>query len=300
MTLSNRAKGLLYTLCGILVLIPDALLIRMVALEGWELLFWRSILAGFVFGLVILFNCYRARSFESLAIGWDGLLLSACMTICCSTFIIAFQYTKAANILVIIAVAPMFSAQFDRLVFKCKLPGRTWFAMVACLLGVILLVADEIGTGSQLGNFFALGDAIFLGIAFSLMGQVKSESVIPALGLGYTLPAVMAFPFITSLAVPAESIPQMLIMGLIIVPVSFLLVSKGPKYIPAPEVALFILLETVCGPLLVWIVLGVNPGRYALIGGIIVIGTLACHSAVALMQERKRLGLEPYGNVSGS
>ena len=50
---------------------------------------------------------------------------------------------------------------------------------------------------------------------------------------------------------------------------------------------MMMILETVCGPLLVWLVLGEDPGRYALIGGAIVVTTLMWHSILDLIQERR-------------
>jgi drug/metabolite transporter (DMT)-like permease len=78
-------------------------------------------------------------------------------------------------------------------------------------------------------------------------------------------------------------------MGLVIIPFAFMLISQGPRYLPAPEVAMLMMLETVCAPFLVWMVLGEDPGRYALIGGALVIGTLVWHSALDLIQERRNL-----------
>ncbi len=74
-----------------------------------------------------------------------------------------------------------------------------------------------------------------------------------------------------------------MIGGLLVIPFSFLLISFGPRFLPAPEVALLMLLETILGPFLVWFFLGEEPGRFALLGGGIVIGMLGWHSLAGLI-----------------
>jgi drug/metabolite transporter (DMT)-like permease len=71
-------------------------------------------------------------------------------------------------------------------------------------------------------------------------------------------------------------------MGLIMLPLSFGLMFIGPRYIPAPEVSLVLLLEAVLGPLWVWLALGEDPGVRTLFGGAIVLATLVVHSTISL------------------
>src|SRR3546814_5667322 len=78
-----------------------------------------------------------------------------------------------------------------------------------------------------------------------------------------------------------------LIMGLLVVPVSFALITVGPRYLPAAEVGLITLLETVLGPLWVWLVLAEYPGDRALLGGALVVLALAAHRS-----EARRVGNE--------
>ena len=61
-------------------------------------------------------------------------------------------------------------------------------------------------------------------------------------------------------------------------PVALALLTLGPRYIPAPEAAMLSLLETVLGPLWVWLVISEQPDESTIIGGAIVVGTLLVHS----------------------
>jgi drug/metabolite transporter (DMT)-like permease len=80
------------------------------------------------------------------------------------------------------------------------------------------------------------------------------------------------------------------LLGLIVVPIPFSLLAIGPRYLPASEVSLLLLLEAVLGPLWVWLVLKEFPGWLALIGGAIVIVTLVAMNVYALRREMHHQG----------
>ncbi|RDE25261.1 DMT family transporter [Motiliproteus coralliicola] len=287
MQLTRRAKGLLITLTGVSLLIPDALSIRLAGLDSWNVVFWRSLLGGLVVMLVVLVTRRHEGPLKALRLSRLGLLLVALICTANIGFVMAMHHTKAANVLIVLALSPMFSALFDRLLFQLRLATRTWLAILSCLIGVTILVIDGLGGGTHLGNLIALGTAMLMGLEFSLMGQVQQRQIWPALSLAYLLSAAIAALMVSSITLEGANIPIVMAMGLLIVPFSFMLICLGPGYIPAPEVAIMLLLETVMGPLLVWWVLGEDPGRYALLGGAIVVTTLICHAITDLMQDRR-------------
>ena len=68
-----------------------------------------------------------------------------------------------------------------------------------------------------------------------------------------------------------------LIQGCIVLPTAFTLLTLAPSYISAPEVSLYTLIETVLGP--VWVYLGgfEAPPIFAVYGGIALIIALSVH-----------------------
>ena len=68
----------------------------------------------------------------------------------------------------------------------------------------------------------------------------------------------------------------------ICVAIPFVLITLAPRYITAPEVNLFFLLETVLGPFWVWLVIKEQPSMETIIGGAVIILTIATHSFLAL------------------
>jgi len=79
-----------------------------------------------------------------------------------------------------------------------------------------------------------------------------------------------------------------LLMGFFTVFLPFLLITIAPRYIPAHEVQLFFLLETVLGPIWVWLVINEQPSIKTLIGGIGIILTILIYSIVELKSKKNQ------------
>jgi len=73
-------------------------------------------------------------------------------------------------------------------------------------------------------------------------------------------------------------------MCVMCVAIPFVLITLAPRYITAAEVNLFFLLETILGPLWVWLVIHEQPSIETIIGGIVIIVTIAAHSILALRE----------------
>jgi drug/metabolite transporter (DMT)-like permease len=66
------------------------------------------------------------------------------------------------------------------------------------------------------------------------------------------------------------------------VAIPFVLITLAPRYITAAEVNLFFLLETILGPIWVWMVIHEQPSIETIMGGIVIIVTIATHSILSL------------------
>ena len=77
----------------------------------------------------------------------------------------------------------------------------------------------------------------------------------------------------------------------VILAISFSLITLAPRYMPAAEVGMIMPLETVLGTLIAWIVIHEAPSSNAIIGGVIVVVTLFCYawySANLASKEQKK------------
>ncbi|MDA0219175.1 MAG: DMT family transporter [Proteobacteria bacterium] len=287
--MSDHAKGLLLTSLGVLVITPDALLIRLIEVDPWTLAFWRGLLSaiGLAAGLALV---YRGRFLPMmLGIGAMGLVIGGVFGLGTVTFVWAMTHTSAANTLLIVSTGSMFGALFSWLLMRERLARRTLLAMIGTLAGLLVLVAGDLGSGHWDGDLAALATAALAGLTFSLIRKHAGIDMVPALIFGGLVTAAVALPFSAPATVMGEDIVLLATMGLAMMPLAFALQFVGARYIPAAEVALLILLEAVLAPLLLWLVLAEHPGPTALPGGAIVLASLGLNAAWGLRRGRKLL-----------
>ena len=278
----SHLKGLILTVAGILVLSPDSLLVRLIATDVWTLLFWRGLLMaiGVGIGLALIYRgklpraCYR--------IGRRGWLAGALMGAGTLLFVQALSRTSVANVLIIIGVGPLYAALLGRVFLKEAVALRTWLAIGAALTGIWVTVSGDLShvrfSGDLCAGLAALCQACYL----TVLRSAREVDMTPTVALGGLLAALCAWPLAAPLALTPSDVLFSGLLGLVVLPVSLVLIALGPRFLSAPEVSLVMLLEIVLGPYWVWLVLGEEPGGRAFVGGAIVLITLIFHSLAGL------------------
>lgn len=284
--MSERARGLAITTLAMLVITPDVLLIRLIDTDPWTLAFWRGLLSavGLVIGLVAI---YRRRALEvMLAPGIPGLVIGTLFGIGTIAFVWAITHTSAASTLLIIATGSMFGAAFSWLLMRERLPFYTIVAMAGTFSGLLIIVSGKAGAGSSLeGDLSAFVVAMLSGLTFALIRKHKMTDMVPTLAIGGLVTAAIAVAVSLPVAVGTGDARLIAIMGLVMLPLAFSLQFIGARYIPAPEVLLLFLLEAVLAPLLLWATIGETPAGTTIIGGLVILATLASHAVWSLRRQ---------------
>jgi drug/metabolite transporter (DMT)-like permease len=137
-----------------------------------------------------------------------------------------------------------------------------------------------------MGNFYGdiLGFITALGLAVGAITvrSAKSKNLVPSAVVGKFLVATFALLFIESFVLIDQDLFIIPLMCIMCVAIPFVLVTIAPRFIPAAEVNLFFLLETIIGPIWVWLIIKEQPSIETLQGGIIIIVTIAIHSFLKL------------------
>lgn len=279
--------GLSVAFIGALILSFDTLLLRLIHADPIQVAFWRGLFMFVVGFCVFLVRRVLGNTNLSLTSGGIGLTVAALYGFASICFVTSATMTSIANMLVIIATAPLWAAIGATIFLKERAPARTWRASVIALLGIVVVVWPSL-YGKLNG-----GDAIALLTAWSMAGAFVLSRRSPANlalapAMGGLLSAIALAPFVRefSFARPGQVI-LMTLEGAILAPLALGLVAAAPKYLPAPQVGLFLLLETVLGPTWIWAFLGQAPSIYALIGGAVVVLTLLVHSGLSLRASKK-------------
>ena len=275
------------TALGVLIISPDGLLTRLVTADSLTLTYWRGLYFGYGMTFLLLL-IYRTKTLSLfLSIGIPGLMMIALYSLGNISFIYSITHTSVANTLFILSSTPLFAALISWLFLRERIGLRTGIAIVAAAIGIYIIFSGPgvLETSTQ-GNFAGLVGSMLLAGSFVVVRQNKSRNLMPALALGGICNAMLLSPMVSIGNTSESDLVVLFVMGFVMLPLAMTLMFIVPKYIPTPEVGLMLLLESILGPLWVWIVLGENPGTRALVGGAIVLATLAINSIWALLETR--------------
>lgn len=295
--MNDQAKGLLITAIGVLFVVPDSLFIRLIEATAPTITFWRGLTSGSFILLGVLAVMGPSGFRAVLRTGFPGLIYTVLIAATAPGFVLAVKWTSVANVVFIIASMPVFAAIFSRIFLGEPISKRMVLTMSGVFvgLGIIAWGSGETEGASWQGDLVALGVSASFAGAMTAARQLRATSMIPAIPLAYIGASLVIWPFADPVAPVAAQWHLLLAHGAFIT-VSTCLLTLGPRYIGSAEVALLILLESVLAPLLVWAVIGEDPGPWALAGGVVVIGVLFASNLWAL-RARRRMRNAPQPRV---
>ena len=240
---------------------------------------WRATQAGSIFFIIGLCPFILSRSGVKPKI-WRKSFVALVFVQMANVFCFAYGIYLAPVAIVLIAVAtvPVFSIILGAVVLKEAVDMRTWAIVVIVFLGVTLSVIGDINSydifnlSSILGGLCGLVVAFSLACNFVIIRKDKEVAFPLALGTGGILCGLLAFYFWPSASeINLKGMFYISITGLLILPLSFILLSRASRMTPASNVSIIMLLETILGPLWVWTFTNERPQFLTIIGGIIVI-----------------------------
>ena len=282
--LSNQHKGSLLAFIAVMLITPDSIFIRLSNIETWGMLFYRGAIP-FVVVLIGLIFFYKNNLLKALVgIGYPGIFYVISFSICNITFIISIQNTNVANTLVMIAMAPMLSAILGSIFLKEVPDSKTWIAIIITLIAVSYIFHDSIEMGNFYGDLFGLITAFGLACNAVIARFAKNRDLVPSAVIGKLCVAIFAFFFVDTFYLEDTDLLFVPLMCVMCVAIPFVLVTIAPRFIPAEEVNLFFLLETIIGPFWVWLIINEQPSIETIQGGSIILLTIAIHSYLKLKQ----------------
>ena len=279
---SQSLYGMGLALAGALIISPDALLMRLSGLGGTEMLAWRGLLMGatMILAWSVLHRIGRRRGPSGLANPAAGLavLLQAANA---ALFAMGISLAPVSVVLFSVATVPIWAAILGGL-FLGERTGRATVVTSAVVLGGIGLSVfgtHEGGGDPVLGVLCGLGVAFCLASGFTIYRANRDLPILLTVGLGGFLAGVAGLVLSGDIAAEGAELLAIATTGAVILPASFFLISTASRHTQGANVSLFMLLETVLGPLIVWVAIGERVPPQGLAGGAIVVGALAVYLA---------------------
>ncbi len=280
LSLPEHRQGIIAIVFAAILWSTGGLFIKLLPQDAFTILFYRSSLAGCLFAVV-----YGKQVFSMNLRAWLNSLFYAALLV---LFVVSTKLTTAANAILLQYTAPIYVLLAEPILFKIKLEKINVFTILACVLGMGILLSGDISVGNWTGNLLALTAG--LALAALLLGQRLNapEYQVRSIFWGNMLVAVIGLPFFLQSGVPSLSQAAMLgFLGIFQIGMGYLLFTYGLKRVLAIESALLAMLEPILNPVWVLIGYGEKPTGAAVFGGLVIILALSARLAWIEWQKRK-------------
>ncbi|MGE5614741.1 MAG: DMT family transporter [Bacillota bacterium] len=263
LALKERPKSILYLVVTAILWSLGGLLIKSVNSNPMAIAGVRSGISA----IIILMAARRPK------FNWSFAQISAavCYSATVLSFVAANKNTTAANATLIQYTAPIYIALLSAWLLKEKAKLLDWVAVVFAFGGMLLFFLDDISTEGMLGNIFAAVSGFFFAMFAIFMRMQKDGSPIESVLLGNIMTAVVGLPFLFRDMPDGKGWLFLVVLGVAQLGLPYILYSKAIRHVTALEATLIPIIEPILNPMWVFLALGEAPGKWAVVGGIVVV-----------------------------
>jgi drug/metabolite transporter (DMT)-like permease len=281
---NTRLMGIIGVIAASILFSTAGFLIKFIDWSPLAIAGIRSFIAA------ILMLLYLKRPKFSFSKAQIVTAVSICATM--FLFVAANKMTTAANAILLQYTAPVYVALFSFLVLKEKVRPFDWLVIALVLIGLSLFFLDDMTPGNLIGNILAMLAGFLYAVSIISIRYQKDASPIESALLGNLLTFLIALPFIVAAPVPdTRSIIGLILLGVFQLGLGWILFATAITHITALEGILFNVIEPLCNPIWVFLLVGEAPARNALIGGIIVLTAVTARSIFSADASSKQTGL---------
>lgn len=294
--------GISLAMFGALLITPDTLFMRLSGFDGWPMVSWRGLeMGGLLLCLwLVIFRRQLGADLQQLRTK-TGFAAIICQSSGSVFFILAVAETSVALVLFCLATIPIFAAIFSAILIGERTKTATWITMLVAFAGIGIAVLDGESTKSVmaqgsgavwLGTVYALSAAACVGTSFVFIRMNEKLNIVLMSGCQASMTGILGLCVLMATEgglsqLTAGHIGYISVNGLLILPLSFVCLSWASRYTQAANVGLLMLLETILGPIWVWLGVGEAVSLQMIIGGAITVIALAVYISATAMSETK-------------
>ena len=268
----NRGKAVLYIILAAILLSTGGIVLKYIDMNPMAIASSRGFIATIIVWLYL-----KKPNFTFSKPQVIGAFSYAFMV---TGFIIANKLTTATNAIVLQFTAPLWVVIIGVMFFREKIRWYDLLSILIVSLGMILFFIDDVGGGSLAGDIVAILSGLALAGATIGMSLQKEGSPVETTLLGHMITVLIGLPFVFSANFTLINILGIVFLGIFQLGIAYILYAIAVKYLSALEVILIMFLEPILNPIWVMLIHGEKPGKFALIGGVIIIVTVATRSVV--------------------
>lgn len=266
--MTNRSKSILYTILAAILWSTGGLYIKLLPLDAFTILFYRSFYAAIIFIIIFRKSLFRFNKLSLVSILFYAPLLIA--------FVTSTKLTTAANAIFLQYTAPAFVLLLEPYFVRTKLTKINIFTVTVCFAGMCLFFVEQFSRPDNwLGIWIAFLNGLILAGLLITQKMNKPEFQPGAVFLGNIVVCLITLPWFIDNPFPTfQENNYLMILGFGQLGLGFALFLFGQKYLPAIESSLISMLEPILNPVWVFIGYGENPGYWAIVGGLVIIAAL--------------------------
>jgi drug/metabolite transporter (DMT)-like permease len=275
----GRAYGIALVAAASVFWSTAGLFVRMLDLDVWTMLAWRSLFAALSLLVVAVVQNGRRSPLRLFAMGWPGLVAIPISAVSMFSYVAALKLTTVANVLTVYATVPFVAAAIAFVWMGERVERRVLLASSIALVGIVVMAGSATRPQDLAGNALALLMTVTFGVVLVLARRHPTIAMAPVNALAAALCAAACWPLMTGGIPTAAELVILALFGFTTTALAYLLFLTGGRHIPSSEAGLIALLDVVLGPLWVWLAFSEQPGRPALVGGSLVIAAVAWYLA---------------------
>ncbi len=272
-----------FVLSAVLLWSTGGLFIKFTTLDAFTVNLGRSLFAA----ITVAVFTYR----KGLRLDRFTLLSSLMYAGTLSCFVYANKTTTAANAIFLQYTAPVYILILAPFILKEKFRATDLITVVVCLAGMSLFflepqnAANKLAANVYLGNIAALASGVFFGVYFILLRHPRSLSIEnPALSVFYgnILIVLLMLPLVWSnspLQFNYKDVSAILFLGIFQIGIAYILFTKGiAEGVRSLDASIIGFVEPLLNPIWVFLFLGEQPSKWALVGGLVIIAAVVFHT----------------------
>ncbi len=285
----THLQGLFITIIGVLLLSLESLFIKLTSITALTFAFYIGLFMFSSTNIILLTN-KKTNFIKAYKTDFFAVLICAFLFgISSILFISSIKNTTVANAVLIFSSAPIFAAIYMYIFFKQKSSRNVYISSFFIFIGLYIIFSSQLGQGDIIGNIYALICIALFSLAFVILSRYKDINMFAVISLSSVITVIISFIFTTTIDIDINTLYILLIAGLLVSPMARVLMGIGTKILPASEVSLLMIIETVMAPIWVWVFLNEVPQNSTLIGGVIILLTLIINSLYLLKINKNRV-----------
>lgn len=271
---NGRTVGVLLAFFGMLIISSDSLITRAADAGGWTVAFWYGVFTTPAMAAYLVVS-ERGHPMDAVRRSGRMVLVSGLLQMASTTaFILAIKNTSVANVVVIVAAAPLVTAVLAWLLLGERTSRRASAAIALAMCGILLVVSGSFGGGGITGDLLAVVAITTFGLNLTIWRSRPEMSRILVMAIAGVASAIVAWPLADIFGHQTRTYLLLALMGLILGPLGRIALASATRYLPAAEVSLFTPVETVAASLWAWLFFEEVPPDRTLIGGAIIVAAV--------------------------